>query len=60
MEFITPHNSMIFAIFLIGLSVLYKFIEHKLLQHMHKTPELFPDVGKGYRCRYQQLYREQS
>lgn len=60
MEYITPQNTIMFAMFLIGLSVLYKYIEHRLLREMQKTPELFPVVGKTFRYRYQQLYREQS
>lgn len=60
MGFVTPQNTILFALFLIGLSTLYKYLERKVLQGMHETPEAFKHVGKGFRSRYQQLYRDQS
>jgi len=60
MDFVTPQNTILFALFLIGLSTLYKYLERKVLQGMHETPEAFQHVGKGFRSRYQQLYRDQS
>lgn len=60
MDFVTPQNTILFALFLIGLSILYKYLERKVLQGMYETPEGFQHVGKGFRSRYQQLYRDQS
>lgn len=60
MDYITPQNTILFALFLISLSTLYKLVERKLLKGMHETPEAYQHIGKGFRYRYQQLYRDQS
>lgn len=60
MDYITPQNTIIFSLFLIGLSLTYKWIERRLFQAMHKDPAAFQNVGRGFRYRYQQLYREQA
>ncbi|EFU43856.1 hypothetical protein PVOR_01555 [Paenibacillus vortex V453] len=60
MDYITPQNTILFALFLISLSTLYKLLERKLLKDMHETPEAYQHIGKGFRYRYQQLYRDQS
>ncbi|MBP1906314.1 hypothetical protein J2Z32_002963 [Paenibacillus turicensis] len=60
MDFITPQHTMIFAVFLISLSLVYKWVECRLLKCMLEQPEAFRHIGKEFRYRYQQLYREQS
>jgi len=60
MDYITPQHTLFFSLFLIILSLVYKWVERRLLKCIHEQPESFQHIGRGFRFRYQRLYRELS
>lgn len=56
MNWITPQIVFWISLGLITIGLSYKWFEHSLLRKMHRSPESFSNISKGYRLRYQEVY----